>query len=37
MNETREVKQAELKNYLECTVVSLDEDWNITIKEQKIV
>ena len=36
MNETRKLEQDELKNYLEYTVVSLDENWTITIKGQKI-
>lgn len=36
MNETRKLEQDELKNYLEYTVVSLDEDWNIIIKGKKI-
>lgn len=36
MNEVRELEPTEYKNYLEYTVVSLDEDWNITIKSYKI-
>lgn len=36
MNETRKLEQDELKNYLEYTVVSLDENWTITIKGQRI-
>ena len=36
MNEVRELEPTEYKNYLEYTVVSIDENWTITIKGQKI-
>ena len=36
MNKTRKLEQEELKNYLDYTVETLDKDWTITIKTQKI-
>lgn len=36
MNKTRKLEQEELKNYLNYTVETIDEDWTITIKTQKI-
>lgn len=36
MNKTRKLEQEELKNYLDYTVETIDEDWTITIKTQKI-
>lgn len=36
MNEVRELDPTEYKNYLDYAVVSIDENWNITIKGQRI-
>lgn len=36
MNKTRKLEQEELKNYLDYTVETIDKDWTITIKTQKI-
>lgn len=36
MQEPRELAEDEIPNYLDYTVVALDESWNIIIKGQKI-
>lgn len=37
MNDLRAIEREELKNYLDYTVESIDEDWTITIKTQRLV
>lgn len=36
MNEIRELDMKDIKKYLDYAVVSMDENWNIIIKGQKI-